>query len=256
MVWLVVLATLGVIAVNFGVRRTMESALGEGASWEMATRRAASNLEQIAGQVRSWLPVSIIVLAALVAPESRRNGTTQFALSCGVRRQMVAAAQFLALATVVVVVVAVVHIGFAVAGLPAGAMSTVDIAMSWAGLMFPMLGLALSVFAFSLTATALETYLVFLGLPFLLRTVPSLVGGVPKSLPRLLARMMDNVGLLFPEPEELIPWPHLRYGTSDVPPAPAWEWPLAHLCVVLTFWFVLALWRYQRHDFGSRTAVK
>jgi hypothetical protein len=68
--------------------------------------------------------------------------------------------------------------------------------------------------------------------------------------------MMEKVGLLFPEPEELVPWPHLRYGPSDSLAAPVWEWPLAHFCVVLAFWLVLGLWRYQRHDFGSRTAVK
>jgi ABC-type transport system involved in multi-copper enzyme maturation permease subunit len=225
-------------------------------SWDVATRRAGSELESIAAQVRTWLPVAIVLLAALVAPESRRNGTTQFALSCGVRREVIAAAQFLALSTILVVVIAIVHFGFAVSGMTTGAMSRVDVAAGWVGLLLPLLALALSAFCLSLTASSIEVYLVFLALPFLLQTIPSLIGGLPRAVPRLVARGIDNFSLLLPQADEVMPWPHLSYGPAEGLPAPEWHWPAAHLCAALTFWIVLGLWRYQRHDFGSRTAVK
>ncbi|MBX3189666.1 MAG: hypothetical protein KF819_21760 [Labilithrix sp.] len=256
MLWAIVLVTLAVLALNYGIRRTMESALGEGASWDMATRRATSNLEQLAAQARRWLPVSTVLLAAVVAPESRRNGTTQFALSCGVRREAIAAAQFLAFAIIDGLVVAIVHVGFAIPGITTGAISASEVALAWVGLLVPILALGAAVFAFSLTATAFETYLLFLGVPFAVQTIPALIRGLPRWLPRPVVTGIDNVSLLFPEIDAIIPWPHLSYGRLDGLPHPQWQWPVAHQCAVIAFWLVLGLWRYRRHDFGSRTAVK
>lgn len=256
MLWAIVLVMIGVLAVNYGIQRTMDQALGQGMSWDTATRQASSNLERLADQVRSWLPVAIVLIAAIVAPESRRNGTTQFALSCGVRREEIAAAQFVALSIILALVVAIVHAGFAIPGVATGAMSAMDVAAAWVGLLVPLLALAAAVFCLSLTATAIETYLVFLGVPFVVKTLPTLIRGLPKWLPSPVVRGMDNFSLLFPEVDAIIPWPHLSYGTTDGLPHPQWHWPVAHLSVVIAFWLVLGLWRYRRHDFGSRTAVK
>ncbi|MBX3212426.1 MAG: hypothetical protein KF850_10370 [Labilithrix sp.] len=256
MLWVIVLATLGVLAANYGIQRTMERAIGEGASWDVATRRASANLERLAEQVRDWLPVTIVLLAAIVAPESRRNGTTQFALSCGVRRGQIAAAQFAALSVILGVVIAIVHVGFAIPGVTTGAMSPAEVAAAWVGLLVPLFALAAAVFCLSLTATAIETYLVFLGVPFVVRTIPNVVGGFPHWLPRPIVTAIDNFGLLFPEVDSLIPWPHLSYGKPSGLPHAEWHWPAAHLSVVIAFWLVAGLWRYRRHDFGSRAAVK
>lgn len=256
MLWVIVLATLGVLAANYGVQRSMDQAIGEGASWDMATRRASANLEQLAAQVRDWLPVTIVLLAAIVAPESRRNGTTQFALSCGVRRGAIAAAQFAALSVILGVVIAIVHVGFAIPGVSTGTMSATEAVAGWVGLVLPLFALAAAVFCLSLTATAIETYLVFLGLPFVMRTMPNLAGGFPGWLPRPVVAAIDNSSLLLPEVDALIPWPHLSYGKETSLPHADWHWPAAHLSVVILFWLVAGLWRYRRHDFGSRAAVK
>jgi hypothetical protein len=256
MLWVIVLATLGVLAANYGIQRSMDRAIGEGASWDTATRRASADLERLAAQVRDWLPVTIVLLAAIVAPESRRNGTTQFALSCGVRRSEVAAAQFAALSVILGVVIAIVHLGFAVPGITTGTMSPTEAAAGWVGLLIPLFALAAAVFCLSLTATVIETYLVFLGLPFVMRTIPNIVGGFPSWLPRPVVAAIDNSSLLFPEVEALAPWPHLSYGKDSGLPHADWHWPAAHLSVVILFWLVAGLWRYRRHDFGSRAAVK
>jgi hypothetical protein len=193
---------------------------------------------------------------AVVAPESRRNGTTQFALSCGVRRGEIATAQFLALSVILGLVVSVVHVGFAIPGIATGAMSAIEVALGWVGLLVPLLALAAAVFCLSLTATAIETYLVFLGVPLMVKTIPTLIGGLPRWFPGPGARALDNFSLLFPEVDAIIPWPHLSYGAAGGLPHPQSQWPIAHETVVIGFWLLLGLWRYGRHDFGSRTAVK
>jgi hypothetical protein len=256
MLWAIVLVIVGVFAVNYGMTRVMEDAVGRGESWDMATRRASSALENLGDSMRGWLPVIVVLISAIVAPESRRNGTTQFALSCGVRRGSLALAQYCALAIVVTVMMLVLHVGIAVAGLRTGAITPAEAAISWVGLLVPVLMLSASVFCWSLTASIIETYLVLLGIPFVVQIIPSVVHGLPRWLPRLLVRVVDNFGLLFPNVGELIPWPHLSYGAALRPPQPEWHWAAVHFCAVTAFWMVLGLWRHRRHDFGSRTAVK
>jgi hypothetical protein len=256
MIWGLVLLTVGIVAINYGAVRTMRDAIGNGETWDMATRRASSQLDSFATGLRGWLSVVVVLIAALVAPESRRNGTTQFVLSLGVSRNTLAAAQFAALTAFILAATLIVHGGFAAAGLWTGALTGREVALGWTTLLVPLLAPAAAAFALSLTASPLETYLVFIGGPLVTRVVPSLAQGFPDKFPQLLVRALENVGLFFPEINEIIPWPHLSYGSASGPPYPQLGWPLAHLAAAVGFWVVLGLWFQRHHDFGSRTAVK
>jgi ABC-type transport system involved in multi-copper enzyme maturation permease subunit len=198
----------------------------------------------------------VVLLAAQVATESRKNGTTQFVLSMGTRRWVLAAAQFVALGIVLSVALLILHAGVAVAGFRTHFMSSREIGLSWLVLLLPALATAASVFSLSLTASTIETYLVFLGLPFLCRTIPQGIGGLPKRFPLFLAKGIDNLMMLFPRFDELMTWPHLSFGAEGSSPPPQWHWHAVQLAAATFFWVAFGLWLQRRHDFGSRMALK
>jgi hypothetical protein len=254
--WALVLLTLAIVGVNYWTTRVTEDALGDGATWDIATHRAASLLEDVAAWMRGWIGFVVVLLSAQVAPESRRNGTSQFVLSLGVRREVLAAAQFTALAVLLGAGFAILHLGFAVAGLKTGYLTTSDAALAWLSLVVPMLALAACVFSLSLTASAIETYLAFLGLPLLARVLPAQMHGFPRAFPPALVRAIENLTLLFPDSETLIAWPLLSFGRSSGRPAAELAWPVAHVLAATAFWVVLGVWLQRHHDYGSRTALK
>lgn len=256
MLWTIVALAIAALAISHWTNRMIEDAVGNGETWDIASRRAASRLNQLAASVREWSLVLGVLFAAQVAPESRRNGTTQFVLSLGVRRDTLAAAQFVALAVIVAAATLVLHLGFAVAGLSAHAVDMREAVLAWPTLFIPLLAACAAAFALSLTASSIETYLVMLVIPLLTRTLPALLHGFASGFPSLLVRAIDNVSLFFPDLEQLVLWPHLAYGGTAGEPRPALDWPLAHAIVAVTFWIVVGLWLHRRHDFGSRTAVK
>jgi ABC-type transport system involved in multi-copper enzyme maturation permease subunit len=254
--WGLFVLTAGVIAVNYWTTRMMEEAVSQGESFDIATRQAASRLDSLMSFLRPWVGFVVVLLAAQLAPEARRNGTTQFVLSLGVRRNVLALAQFVALAIVLTAALVVLHAGFSIAGVKTASLGAAEIGLSWATLLLPALAIAAAVFSFSLTASALETYLLFLGVPFIARVLPNALGGFPRGTPLLLVRFVENLRLLFPEFDELVLWPHLSFGRPSPPPLPQWHWPLIHLLVATAFWTALGVWLQRRHDFGSRTALK
>jgi hypothetical protein len=256
LLWGLVLVTAGVMAVNYWLVHQMEEAIGNGESWDIATRQGASRLNDLVSWMRPWLGFAVVLFAAQVAPESRRNGTTQFVLSLGVRRNVLAAAQYIAMGIMLTAAVLILHAGFAVAGAKTGYLNVPEIALSWITLLVPALAIAGAVFALSLTASALETYLVFLGIPVLTRILPAAIGGFPRAFPVSLAHGIQSFGLLFPEFDELVLWPHLSFRSGSAPPHPQWQWALAHASAAIAFWIVLGVWLQRRHDFGSRTALK
>lgn len=256
MLWAIVALAIAALAISHWTNRMIDEAVGNGETWDIATRRAASRLNQLAASVREWSFVLGVLFAAQVAPESRRNGTTQFVLSLGVRRDTLAATQFVALAVVVAAATLVLHLGFAVAGLSANAVDMREAALSWPTLFIPLLAACAAAFALSLTASSIETYLVMLVIPLLTRILPAQLHGFVGGIPGLVVRAIDNVSLFFPDLAQLVLWPHLAYGGTAGEPGPALHWPVAHAIVAVTFWIVLGLWLHRRHDFGSRTAVK
>jgi hypothetical protein len=254
LVWILALLLLGGAALNYWASRSIDQAIGEGATWAMATRGTASGLDDLASTFRSWSAFAVMILAAQVAPESRRNGTTQFILSCGIGRDMLAAAQFAALALLIASATLVVHIAFSIAGLKAGAMSSGDAAMAWPLLLLPMIGVAAAVLGVSLTMSAIETYFLFLGVPLLTRILPTLMHGLPQGLPMWIVRAIDNVALFFPDATAVVFWPHATSGKTLARSALAMS--AVHGAMATAFWIVLGLYRHRRHDFGSRTAGK
>src|SRR5687767_10242489 len=107
--WALVVVMIGSAAIAYWTNQQMVDAMGRGESYDMASRRAASNLDHLADSVRTWLYIAVILLAAQVAPESRKNGTAQFVLSQGVRRDVLAASQLTALAFLITSGVLLVH---------------------------------------------------------------------------------------------------------------------------------------------------
>src|SRR5436190_17897814 len=85
MVWLVVLLTLAVVVLNYWTLRSIQDVPRE-LTVEAATGRAAERLREIASVFRGWMVFAAVILGAIVAPESRRNGTSQFVLSLGIHR--------------------------------------------------------------------------------------------------------------------------------------------------------------------------
>ncbi|HEX4621416.1 MAG TPA: ABC transporter permease subunit, partial [Myxococcaceae bacterium] len=137
--WGLFLLMAAVIAYNVLQTRMMEEALGQGESWDIVTRQASSQLERLMTWLRPYLGVMVMLLAAQVAPESRKNGTTQFVLSQGVKRRVLAAAQFVALGSVLTVAVLILQVGFGVAGAKTGFMKAPELAFSWLTLLLPTL---------------------------------------------------------------------------------------------------------------------
>ena len=256
LLWALVIVLIGAAAVNYWTVSTMMSAMEQGESYDIATRRAAQNLDQLAAFIRSWLYFAVVLLGAQVAPESRRNGTTQFVLSLGVSRDKLAAAQLCALALLISVGTIVLHTGFAIASLRAEAMSPTDAALAWVGLLVPLLLASAAVFAVSLSWSSIETYLLFLGVPFLTQTLPDYLSGLTRGMPVLISRMLENIGLLVPWFNDLTAWPRLSFTETLAPPHPEWRWYAAHAVCAVAFWIFFGLWRHRHHDFGSRTAVK
>lgn len=256
LLWVLAAVTLACVALNFWTVRTVEEAMGNGATWDVATKRAASGLDDLAGTMRAWAVVLVVLVAAQVAPESRRNGTAQFVLSSGVRREVLAAAQFAALALLLAVVTLIIHVGFAIAGIHVGALSVREAALAWPLLFGPLVAVALAAFALSLTASALETYLVFIVVPLVTRALPSLLHSLPRGLPSFVVRAIDNIGLLFPAASDIIVWPHLGLAATGGDPRPELAWPVVHACSATLFWTALGLWFYRHLDLGSRTAAK
>ena len=131
-----------------------------------------------------------------------------------------------------------------------------EVGLAWSMWLLPVLVLAAAVLSVSLTASAIETYLVFGGGAFVLDMLPDAVHGLPRNTPMVVVRGLQNLGLLLPSPTELVTWPHLSFGHATEPPYPEWHWALAQQLSAAAFWIILGLWLQRRHDFGSRTALK
>lgn len=259
--WVVVALAAAVLLANLAIASQLKGMLAEGVRYDIATRRAAAALEAYADQIRGWSVALALVVGALVAPPSRRDGTTQFVLTLSVSRRRLAFAQFTALAILVLIGTLVVHAGYLVAAYRLGVLRWGEAAVAWLFLLVPLLMGAATSFALSLTRPALLVYAVLLGVPYLL--LPLLVAfveswspRVPELLRLLSSRVLDNWGLLFPRLTTLIVWPRAVLAVPERPPWPAWSWEVLHAGAASAFWVVVGFWAYRRHDFGSRTPTR
>jgi ABC-type transport system involved in multi-copper enzyme maturation permease subunit len=259
--WVVVALVGVVLLVNIAIQSQLKNMLQDGVRYDIATRRASASLDQFAGQIRQGAAVLAVIVGALLAPAARKEGTTQFALTLSVSRLELALAQFGALALFVFLGTVVVHVGYCVAAYRLDILGVGEALLGWATLLLPVLLLAAASFCLSLTRPALMVYAILLGMPYMAMPIlGSFLGAMNERAPVLLrlgaARVIDNLGLLFPNLESLILWPRIWITTSPRPPHPAWGWEAGHQLAALALWGVVGLWAYRRLDLGSRIPTK
>jgi len=254
--WIVIALLLAMLAINYYIQQEFQFSLERGERYDIASRRAVGMLEEYAGSIRELLMVGIVIIATLVAPESRRNGTTQFVLSIPLGRLRVALAQFAALGILVTLLVLVLHLGFCVTAWEYRAMDWWEMGTAWAPLLLSCLLLAAPVFAFSTVGSIIATLILFLVLPHAMEVAVMGLQSVRALDLGLLVKLLENIRMLFPRMEQLLFWPHLPApNPAGLALAPEWGWLLLHELAVACFWCLLGYWLYRNHDFGSRTAL-
>ena len=259
--WIVISLVGVALLVNYTIQTQMAEMVEEGVRYDIATRQAAASLDSYAGQIRQGSVLLVLVIAALVAPPSRRDGTTQFALTLSVSRLRLALAQYGALAAFIVLGALVIHVGYMIAAQRVGILSWPEALFAWALLIVPLFAQAAASFALSLTRPPLLVFGILLGIPYLLLPVlgyfvESWDTDVPRVVRLFAARSIDNVDLLFPRLAPLVAWPDLSLPTPERPPYPAWGLEAVRALAATAFWVVAGLWAYRRHDFGSRLPTK
>ena len=256
--WIVIVLFAGMMLINYMVQSRMEEALGQGMSYDIATRQAASTLKSYAEQIRTYSVFLILIVSALVAPASRKDGTSQFVLTLSVSRFKLALSQYAALSLFVLTSVLIVHGGYVIAALKLGFMSAVEIAFAWVFLLIPLMLYSAVVFSFSLAHSAIVTYLIFIAIPYILLGLAEFgIKQSADSIPMFIVKFINNLGLLFPRIDDLILWPKLSPGiVFKDPPFPDWTWQIVHTVLTSLFWISLGFWFYRNYDFGSRIATK
>jgi len=259
----VVIAIVGVVLlINGVIQSQMKGMLENGVRYDIATRRAAAALDTYAEQIRQAAVMLVLVVAALIAPSARKDGTTQFVLTLSVSRLRLAAAQFGALALFVLLGTIVIQAGYSIAAGRLGILRPGEAAFAWIFFFVLLLLIAATSFALSLTRPALVVYAILLGVPHLLLPLLTTFANdwestrVPAAVRLAAARTIENVGLLFPKLAALIVWPRLTWATPARPPYPSWRLEALHELVAAALWVVIGLWSYRRYDFGSRTPMK
>ena len=232
--------------------------LDEGISYDMATQQASGMLDRLARQIRGFSMIFVILISALVAPESRKNGTTQFVLSMQVSRLRLGIAQFIALSLFIAAAVFIIHIGFSIFAIQVDYFSLWEFFFSWFFLLVPLLLTAAVSFTLSLAFSSIIVYLIIFGIPsVLLNILNELIGWKDKEAPLFLVQLIDNISLLFPEPESLIFWPFMGPDISvSGPPYPIWIWSILNAIFVVCFWLLLAYAFYRNFNIGSRRPLK
>lgn len=233
--------------------------MDNGLSYDMATRQASGKLNELATGIKNYTVVFVFVISALVAPTSRKNGTSQFVLSFQVSRMTLALAQFLALAIFILAAVLIIHLGFGIMAFRLGHIGLMDLLFGWITLLVPALTVAAASFSLSLSLSPITVYLILLGIPSLVISLAesfftSAMGG---WVPVFLARLVDNIALLFPNPGSLMFWPYLGPDvTVSAPPFPVWSWSFYNILFATIFWVSLGYYFYRSLNIGSRQVLK
>jgi hypothetical protein len=259
----VVIAIVGVVVLLNGIMQSqMKGMLESGVRYDIATRRAAAALDAYAEQIRGGAVMLVLVVAALIAPSSRKDGTTQFVLR-PVREPPPPGRGPIRGAHLVRPPGYPRHPGRLLdrrlpPGHPAagGGRICVDILLRPPARDRGHEPRPLP------DAAALVVYAILLGVPYLLLPLLATFTNdwestrVAPGLRLAAARTIENVGLLFPKVEALIAWPKLTWATTERPPFPSWPLEALHELAVVALWVVIGLWSYRRYDFGSRTPTK
>jgi hypothetical protein len=126
------------VLMNYFISSEMYRALGSGESYDIASRRATSQLQSFAAEIRNYSMVFVLVVSALVAPAACKDGTAQFVLALSVGRFKTAAAQFAALSILVGLSLLIIHLGYVAAAAKIDAISGVEAVFSWIFLVLPL----------------------------------------------------------------------------------------------------------------------
>src|SRR5262245_41478520 len=135
---LVALAGL-VLLINTQIFSQVEELVASGVRYDVATHRAAEALDSAASQIQEGLVMLALIVGSLMAPGSRKDGTTQFVLTLSVSRLRLALAQFGALAMFIFLGTAVVHVGYVVAAQRLGVLQIPEALFAWIFLLVPLL---------------------------------------------------------------------------------------------------------------------
>jgi ABC-type transport system involved in multi-copper enzyme maturation permease subunit len=256
--WIICAVVISMLLLNFYFQSQMNEWLEGGMTYDMATQRASSNLNSMAKQVRTYSVLLVIIVSALIAPASRKNGTTQFVLSMQVTRLRLSIAQYAALAVFITSAVMITHLGFSIAGLYIGSMGLLEVLIGWISLLLPLLVIAAISFSLSTAFSSIAVYITLFGIPFLiLPLIDTLMNWKGKWLPVSVARLFDNIGFLFPNPEFLMFWPHLSSGhmVTD-PPFPIYMWSILNFVFATAFWISISYYFFANYNIGSRQPLK
>lgn len=261
--WVLLAIAAGAVLLNFRIASEMNQMLGQGVRYDIVTHKAAGLLDSWLAEVRGILLTAALIVGAMVAPASRRDGTTQFLLMLSVGRLRLALAQFAALAACITIATLLVHAGYQYAAVRVGIFQPAEAWLAWLPLLVILLALAATSFALSLTRSFVVVYGLLRGIPDLL--LPLLQAMValasrqeylPDGVLTPMAHALENAAQLFPRLDELVAWPHLFVPVAERPPFPALGVEAIHSLAAVALWIVLGLWAYRRYDFGSRLPTK
>ncbi len=255
--WFLVTLIAAMVAFNYLLAQNSATAVEGGASADAALHQAAATFDQWIAYILPRIMVVGVVMAVLIAPESRRNGTTQFVLSVPMKRRSLAFTQFASIAVFISIAYMIIHFGVAIGGWRVGTVGLAEAAGAWVTLVIPALAVSAVVFALSLVFSLAATLVLCLAIPSGLVVLTEAVRQAEAFDPTVPLKMLEHAAFLFPAWENLIFWPRLPTEALNMGPAtPGWGWLLAHEVLVVAFWVMLGSWLYLRHDFGSRTALK
>ncbi len=257
-VWVICAVVIAMILLNFYFQSQMNEWLEGGMTYDMATRRASNSLSSMAAQVRSYSILLVIIVSALIAPASRKNGTTQFVLSMQVTRLKLSIAQYAALTVFITAAVMITHLGFSIVGLYIGSMGLFEVLIGWISLLVPLLIVAAISFSLSTAFSSIVVYITLFGIPsLLLPLLDTFMQWKGKWIPVPVARLFDNFGFLFPDPKFLMFWPHLSPGHMVVdPPFPIYMWSILNLVFAAAFWIFISYYFFANYNIGSRQPLK
>ncbi len=256
--WLMTAVIISMILLNLYYQSQFSEWIDGGMTYDMATQKASNKLNAIAEELRYYSVLFVIIVSALIAPVSRKNGTTQFVLSMQVSRLRLALSQYIALSLFITAAVLITHIGFSIAGLRLGNMGLPELLIGWLSLLIPLLIIAAVSFSISTAFSSIAVYIVLLGVPFLiLPLLESLIRWKGEWVPVPMARLIDNLNFLFPNPDFLMFWPYLssRLMTTD-PPYSIWIWSVMNFILSAVFWIALSYYVYRGYNIGSRQVLK
>ncbi len=256
--WIISGLLLVMVLLIFFYESNMQEWLGSGMTYDMATGKASNQLKNLSNSIVSYSILFIIIISALIAPGSRKNGTTQFVLCMQVSRLKLALAQFSALSIFVCIATLIIHIGFAITAIKVSLIGFPELFLAWIPFLATLLVASAISFSLSTGFSTIATYIILFGIPkILLPLIQELMVWKGQWIPVPVARLFDNLAMLFPDPKNIIFWPFLSPQMDIIsPPYPLWTWCLLNYSFGALFWILVGFYCYSGNNIGSRQVLK